>query len=45
MEPSMQEFVLAIVEHGKDLTLASIRPDGYLQAMTIICARDDALPN
>jgi hypothetical protein len=44
MEPSMQEFVLDIIEHDKDLTLASIRPDGYSQAMTIIYAHDDALP-
>jgi general stress protein 26 len=40
MDKSMQDFILGIVDNGKDLTLATIRPDGYPQATTVSYAND-----
>ena len=40
MDQSTQEFVLDIIERAKDLTLATIRPDGYPQATTISYGHD-----
>jgi general stress protein 26 len=40
MDHAMQEFILSIIDNGKDLTLASIRPDGYPQATTVSYAND-----
>lgn len=40
MEKPMEDFVLNIIDHGKDLTLATVRPDGYPQATTISYAHD-----
>jgi general stress protein 26 len=40
MDKSTQEFVLDIIERAKDLTLATIRPDGYPQATTISYGHD-----
>ena len=35
MDQSMQKFIQNIIDKGKDLTLATIRPDGYPQATTL----------
>ena len=40
MDKSIQEFILGIINNGKDLTLATIRPDGYPQATTVSYAND-----
>lgn len=40
MDKSMQEFILGLIDNGKDLTLATIRPDGYPQATTVSYAND-----
>jgi general stress protein 26 len=40
MDQTNQEFVLDIIGTGKDLTLATIRPDGYPQATTVGYASD-----
>jgi general stress protein 26 len=40
MDQTNQEFVLDIIGTGKDLTLATIRPDGYPQATTVSYASD-----
>jgi general stress protein 26 len=40
MDKAMQEFILGIIDGGKDLTLATIRPDGYPQATTVSYAHD-----
>lgn len=40
MDKSMQEFILDLIDKGKDLTLATIRPDGYPQATTVSYAND-----
>lgn len=40
MDKSMQEFILDLIDNGKDLTLATIRPDGYPQATTVSYAND-----
>lgn len=40
MDKPMEDFVLNIIDHGKDLTLATVRPDGYPQATTISYAHD-----
>jgi len=40
MDQSNKEFVLDIISNGKDLTLATIRPDGYPQATTVSYASD-----
>jgi nitroimidazol reductase NimA-like FMN-containing flavoprotein (pyridoxamine 5'-phosphate oxidase superfamily) len=40
MDKLNEEFILDILNHGKDLTLATIRPDGYPQATTVSYAND-----
>lgn len=40
MDKATQEFILDIINHGRDLTLATIRPDGYPQATTVSYAND-----
>lgn len=40
MNQSQRDFILNIIDHGKDLTLATIRPDGYPQATTVSYAND-----
>ncbi|MGZ3239946.1 MAG: pyridoxamine 5'-phosphate oxidase family protein, partial [Burkholderiaceae bacterium] len=35
-----QEFILNILDKAKDLTLATVRPDGYPQATTVSYAHD-----
>jgi general stress protein 26 len=40
MDQSTQDFILNIIDNGKDLTLATIRPDGYPQATTVSYAND-----
>jgi general stress protein 26 len=41
VDQSTRNFVLNIVNNGKDLTLATVRPDGYPQATTVSYANDD----
>lgn len=41
MDQSSKNFVLDIINNGKDLTLATIRPDGYPQATTVSYVNDD----
>ncbi|NEX62907.1 pyridoxamine 5'-phosphate oxidase family protein [Noviherbaspirillum galbum] len=40
MENATRQFILDILDHGKDLTLATVRPDGYPQATTVSYAND-----
>jgi nitroimidazol reductase NimA-like FMN-containing flavoprotein (pyridoxamine 5'-phosphate oxidase superfamily) len=40
MDQSQRDFILNILDKGKDLTLATIRPDGYPQATTVSYAND-----
>lgn len=40
MDKSTEQFILDIIDHGKDLTLATVRPDGYPQATTVSYAND-----
>lgn len=40
MDQSQRDFILQIIDHGKDLTLATVRPDGYPQATTVSYAND-----
>lgn len=40
MDQATRDFVQHIIEHAKDLTLATIRPDGYPQATTVSYAND-----
>jgi nitroimidazol reductase NimA-like FMN-containing flavoprotein (pyridoxamine 5'-phosphate oxidase superfamily) len=40
MDQETQKFVLDIIDHAKDLTLATIRPDGYPQATTVSYCHD-----
>lgn len=40
MDKPIQEFILDIINHGKDLTLATVREDGYPQATTVSYAND-----
>lgn len=40
MDASAQKFILNIIDNAKDLTLATIRPDGYPQATTVSFAND-----
>ncbi|MBK4738996.1 pyridoxamine 5'-phosphate oxidase family protein [Noviherbaspirillum pedocola] len=40
MDKATQEFILDIINQGRDLTLATIRPDGYPQATTVSYAND-----
>lgn len=40
MDKSTQNLILNIIDHGKDLTLATVREDGYPQATTVSYAHD-----
>lgn len=40
MDKELQELVLNLLNRGKDLTIATIRPDGYPQATTVSYAND-----
>jgi general stress protein 26 len=40
MEQATQQAVLSIMNKAKDLTLATVRPDGYPQATTVSYAND-----
>ncbi len=40
MDKSTEKFILDIIDHGKDLTLATVRSDGYPQATTVSYAND-----
>jgi len=40
MDKSTEKFVLDIIDYGKDLTLATVRPDGYPQATIVSYAND-----
>lgn len=41
MNSIQHQFIRHIIDIGKDLTLATIRPDGYPQATTVSYASDD----
>jgi nitroimidazol reductase NimA-like FMN-containing flavoprotein (pyridoxamine 5'-phosphate oxidase superfamily) len=41
MEKGQQNFVLQVLDTAQDLTLATIRPDGYPQATTVSFAHED----
>ena len=43
MEKEQQDFVLHVLDTAQDLTLATIRPDGYPQATTVSFAHQDML--
>jgi hypothetical protein len=43
MEKTNQEFVLRVLDSAPDLTLATIRPDGYPQATTVSYAHEGML--
>ncbi|ALK97300.1 hypothetical protein AB595_11835 [Massilia sp. WF1] len=43
MERGQQEFVLQVLDTAQDLTLATIRPDGYPQATTVSFAHEEML--
>jgi general stress protein 26 len=40
MDQPNKEFVIRVIEGAQDLTLATIRPDGYPQATTVSFAHD-----
>ncbi len=40
MENSVRRFILDIIDHENDLTLATVRDDGYPQATTVSYASD-----
>jgi nitroimidazol reductase NimA-like FMN-containing flavoprotein (pyridoxamine 5'-phosphate oxidase superfamily) len=40
MENTTRQCIIDILDHGKDLTLATVRPDGYPQATTVSYAND-----
>ncbi|MES2758895.1 MAG: pyridoxamine 5'-phosphate oxidase family protein [Pseudomonadota bacterium] len=40
MDQSFKDFVLKVIEGANDLTLATVRPDGYPQATTVSFAHD-----
>ncbi|WP_025917099.1 pyridoxamine 5'-phosphate oxidase family protein [Herminiimonas sp. CN] len=40
MDQTNKQFALDIISHAKDMTLATIRPDGYPQATTVSYASD-----
>ena len=40
MDPSFKDFLLKVVEGANDLTLATVRTDGYPQATTVSFAHD-----
>ena len=41
MDEAQREFIRQVLDHGTDLTLATIRPDGYPQATTVSFACSD----
>jgi nitroimidazol reductase NimA-like FMN-containing flavoprotein (pyridoxamine 5'-phosphate oxidase superfamily) len=43
MRKADEEFVLHVLDTAQDLTLATIRPDGYPQATTVSFAHEDML--
>ena len=43
MDQSFKDFVLHVVDHASDLTLATLRPDGYPQATTVSFAHDGVI--
>jgi nitroimidazol reductase NimA-like FMN-containing flavoprotein (pyridoxamine 5'-phosphate oxidase superfamily) len=43
MEQEQQAFVLQVLDTAQDLTLATIRPDGYPQATTVSFAHENML--
>jgi general stress protein 26 len=40
MDQTFKDFVLNVIESANDLTLATVRPDGYPQATTVSFAHD-----
>lgn len=40
MDQSFKDFVLHVVDNANDLTLATVRPDGFPQATTVSFAHD-----
>lgn len=40
MDQSFKDFVLHVIDNANDLTLATVRPDGYPQATTVSFAHD-----
>lgn len=40
MDQAFKEFVLKVIDGASDLTLATVRPDGYPQATTVSFAHD-----
>src|SRR3954470_4895382 len=40
MDPANKDFVTRVIEGAQDLTLATVRPDGYPQATTVSFAHD-----
>lgn len=40
LDQSTRQFVLDIIDNAKDLTLATVRPDGYPQATTVSYVND-----
>jgi general stress protein 26 len=40
MDPTFKDFVLHVIDNANDLTLATVRPDGYPQATTVSFAHD-----
>lgn len=40
MDNATERIAVDIINHGKDLTLATVRPDGYPQATTVSYAND-----
>ena len=41
MDQPQHEFVMRVLDRAKDLTLATIRPDGYPQATVVSFAHED----
>lgn len=41
MDASQREFILHVLQTANDMTLATVRPDGYPQATTVSYAHDD----
>ena len=41
MDQSQHAFVMHVLDSARDLTLATIRPDGYPQATTVSFAHED----
>ena len=40
MDQSIEQFILDIIDNGKDMTIATVRPDGHPQATTVSYAND-----